>query len=343
VLADIGRRVRAVANGRATFLVAENEKQHTRLVRPEAEGGYGLDALWNDDLHHTALVALTGRREAYYTDYDGTPQELISAMKHGYLFQGQWYAWQKQRRGTPTSGLKPWAFVSFLENHDQVANSARGARVHQLTSPSRWRALTAFVLLGPATPMLFQGQEFAGSRPFLYFADHSHELAQQVREGRRQFLSQFPSLAQTDMLSRVPAPDDPATFERCKLDHGERGRHPEAVALHRDLLHLRRDDPVFQAQAEGGIDGAVLPGGAFVLRWTGGAHGDRLLVVNLGRDVSLESAPEPLLAPPLGHRWVNVWTSEDPRYGGGGGPALRDGDWRVPAESAAVLRPEPRS
>ena len=81
-------------------------------------------------------MALTGRSEAYYTDYGGTPQELISAMKHGYLFQGQWYAWQKQRRGTPALGLPPWAFVSFLENHDQVANSAPGARVHQLTGPA---------------------------------------------------------------------------------------------------------------------------------------------------------------------------------------------------------------
>jgi maltooligosyltrehalose trehalohydrolase len=339
ILSEIGSRVRESARGRATFVVAENEPQHTRLVRAAGEGGYGLDALWNDDLHHTALVALTGRREAYYTDYDGSPQEMISAMKHGYLFQGQWYAWQRKRRGTPTLGLRPWAFVSFLENHDQVANSGAGVRVNGLASPGRWRALTAWVLLGPATPMLFQGQEFSSSRPFLYFADHGPELASRVREGRAKFLSQFPSLAQPEILARLAAPEDPATFERCKLDHGERARRPTQVALHRDLLHLRRADPVFAGQGEGGLDGAVLSEAAFALRWSGGAQGDRLLVVNLGRDLPLESAPEPLLAPPEGGRWALAWSSEDPHYGGQGTPPIADGDWRMPGESAVVLRP----
>jgi maltooligosyltrehalose trehalohydrolase len=191
--------------------------------------------------------------------------------------------------------------------------------------------------------MLFQGQEFASSRPFVYFADHAGDLARQVREGRREFLAQFPSIARPEVLSRVPAPDDPAVFEACRLDQGERDRHPEAVALHRDLLRLRREDPVLRAQGEGGFDGAVLSDRAFALRWAGGPHGDRLLVVNLGHDVSLESAPEPTIAPPDGRRWESVWSSEDPRYGGRGAPAIGDGHWRMPAESAVLLRVEARS
>jgi maltooligosyltrehalose trehalohydrolase len=343
VLAEIGRRVREAARGRATFIVAENEPQQTRLVRPLEEDGYGLDALWNDDLHHTILVALTGRTEAYYTDYGGTAQELVSAMKHGYLFQGQWYAWQKQRRGTPTFGLKPWAFVSFIENHDQIANTDTGSRVHQRTSPGRWRALSAVVLLGPETPMLFQGEEFASSRPFLYFADHHEELARMVREGRQKFLEQFPSIAQPDVLARLPAPDDPATFERCKLDHGERSRHREAWALHRDLLRLRRDDPVFRGQGAGGFDGAVLSPQACVLRWFGGAEGDRLLVLNLGQDLELARAPEPLLAPPPDRAWQTTWYSEHPDYGGHGiTPVTVDGAWRLPAECAVAFAPAER-
>ena len=142
ILAAIGREVRAAAGARATIIVAENEPQHTQLVRPTACGGYGLDALWNDDLHHTALVALTGKREGYYTDYLGSPQELVSAVKYGYLYQGQHYKWQRQRRGTPALDLPPKTFVAFLENHDQVANSARGERVHRLTSPGNHRALS---------------------------------------------------------------------------------------------------------------------------------------------------------------------------------------------------------
>jgi maltooligosyltrehalose trehalohydrolase len=194
ILAAIERSARAVARGRRIILVAENEAQHTHLARPASEGGYGLDGLWNDDFHHTVRVALTGKREAYYSDYFGTPAELAAAAKYGYLFQGQHYMWQKQPRGTSARGLLPHVFVNYLENHDQVANSATGARLHQLSSPGRHRAMTAFLLLGPWTPMLFQGQEFNASTPFLFFADHDPELAEAVKRGRAEFMSQFPSL-----------------------------------------------------------------------------------------------------------------------------------------------------
>lgn len=247
ILSAITRTVRAAAKTCATFIVAENEPQQTRLVRPREQGGFGVDALWNDDFHHSATVALTGRNEGYYTDYLGRPQELISAMKWGYLYQGQRYQWQKQRRGTPALDLPPARFISFIQNHDQVANSGRGQRVHQLTSPGRYRAMTALLLLGPATPMLFQGQEFAASTPFLYFADHEGALAGSVQKGRAQFLAQFPSLATPETQARLPDPCDVETFRRSQLDLTERQRHVEAYALHRDLLRLRRIDPVFGA------------------------------------------------------------------------------------------------
>src|SRR5688572_22146437 len=160
LVAAVGARARAAARGRDIILVAENEPQHVRIVRPIANGGYGLDALWNDDFHHSAAVAVTGRNEAYYSDHHGTPQEMISAAKYGYLFQGQRYAWQKQSRGTSGLGVRPAAFVNFLENHDQLANSGDGSRTHVRTTPGRYRAMTALLLLMPGTPMLFQGQEF---------------------------------------------------------------------------------------------------------------------------------------------------------------------------------------
>ncbi|HEX6059660.1 MAG TPA: malto-oligosyltrehalose trehalohydrolase, partial [Gemmatimonadaceae bacterium] len=273
ILAEIGRRAREAAPGRAVFVVAENEPQRSRLVRPLEDGGHGLDAVWNDDFHHSALVALTGRREAYYSDYLGTPQELVSAAKHGFLYAGQWYAWQKKRRGTATAGLDRPRFVVYTQNHDQVANSVRGSRVHELTSPGRHRAMTALLLLLPNTPMLFMGQEFASSSPFLYFADHRGELAESVREGRAEFLRQFPSIARAEAHGVLADPCDPATFERCKLDHAERERHAGAWALHRDLLRLRRSDPVLARPRW--VDGAVLSHRAFVLRFggDGGAGG----------------------------------------------------------------------
>ncbi|MDQ4080476.1 MAG: malto-oligosyltrehalose trehalohydrolase [Gemmatimonadota bacterium] len=338
IIVEVCERARAAAGTRSTLIVGENEPQDVRLLRPPREGGYGLDAVWNDDWHHTAAVAVTGRHEAYYTDYRGTPQEFVSAAKYGFLYQGQHYSWQKQRRGTPTRGIDAARFVHFLQNHDQVANSASGARGHELAPPGRWRALTALLLLGPQTPMLFQGQEFGTSSPFLYFADHIPELAQKVREGRTKFLLQFPSIAQSEVRNRLADPSDPDTFERSKLDHEERERRLEMLALHRDLLRLRRDDPVLAAQATQGVDGAVLSTSAFALRFFAESDQDRLLLVNVGAALDFDPAPEPLLAPPVAMRWELRWSSEDPRYGGEGMPPIEDeNNWHLPGESAVLL------
>src|ERR1700730_348991 len=171
ILGAIARAARSAADERSIILVAENERQEEKLIRARREGGDDLDGVWNDDLHHSAFVALTGRREAYYTDYLGAPQEFISAAKYGYLFQGQPYSWQQAPRGTFALGSPPEAFVAFLENHDQVANTIAGERVRFETSPGRYRAMTALLLLGPWTPLFFQGQEFGASSPFVYFSD----------------------------------------------------------------------------------------------------------------------------------------------------------------------------
>lgn len=343
ILTAISRRVREAAGARRAILVGENEPQNVDLVAPCDENGCGLDGLWNDDFHHSAMVALTGRNEAYYTDYLGTPQEFVSEIKYGFLYQGQWYKWQGKRRGSPTFGVPASAFITFLQNHDQVANSFRGVRIHELTSPGRYKALTALMLLGPGTPMLFQGQEFAASSPFLYFADHDDELAGLVFTGRAEFLKQFRSLNCPEIDFTRADPANPETFVRSKLDFADRERHADVYTLHRELLRLRREDPVFAAQRADRIDGAVLAAEAFVLRWFGGKEVDRLLVVNLGRDLHLYPAPEPLLAPPRGMRWDVLWSTEDPGYGGCGTPPLDTPEegWRIPGHAAVALRSAP--
>jgi maltooligosyltrehalose trehalohydrolase len=339
VIAAIRERVRQVAGRRSTILLAENEPQHARLARPAEEGGYGIDGLWNDDFHHTARVALTGQRQAYYTDYLGTPQELISTAKWGYLYQGQRYEWQNKRRGTPAFGLKPATFVNYLENHDQISNSGYGLRVHQLSSPGAYRAMTALLLLMPGTPMLFQGQEFAASTPFTFFADHKPDLAPLVRKGRLEFLAQFPSLSSPESRARIPDPCDIKTFEACKLDFSERDDHNEVYQLHRDLLKLRRTDAGFRDQARVRVDGAVLGPKTFLLRFFS-EQGDRLLLVNFDRDLDFNPAPEPLLAPPEKMAWTVLWSSEDPGYGGHGRPPFdSEGRWLIPSQSAIVLTP----
>ncbi|HEX2151051.1 MAG TPA: malto-oligosyltrehalose trehalohydrolase, partial [Stellaceae bacterium] len=348
IMEAIVRRVQQAAGGRTIFIVGENEPQHALLVRPPERGGYGLDALWNDDLHHSAIVALTGRHEAYYSDYRGAPGEFVAAAKYGFLYQGQHYLWQGKRRGKPAFDLPAETRIVYLQNHDQVANSAAGLRVHALTSPGRWRAMTAYLLLMPGIPMLFQGQEFAASTPFLYFADHRPDLVESVRQGRGEFLTQFPSIADPEMRRRLAHPADQETFRRCILDFGERERHAPSYALHRDLLALRRDDPVL-GRRPARVDGAVIGERAWVLRFFAedsaeGAAGnaDRLLVVNLGLDLTLAPMPEPLLAPLEDHAWQILWSSEQPTYGGSGTPPLyRDGVLHIAGESALVLQPGP--
>jgi len=340
ILRAMAREARKHAAPREVIFIAENEPQQVKLVKPAEQGGYGLDGLWNDDFHHTAMVALTGRNEAYYTDYLGTPQEFISCMKYGYLYQGQRYKWQKKRRGTPGLDMNPPAMVTFIQNHDQIANSAYGKRCHLLTAPGQLRAITALMLLAPGTPMLFQGQEFGASSPFLFFADHSAELNKQILQGRAEFLSQFRSLATPEMQERFTNPGDPATFERCKLDQFERETHREIYDLHRDLLKLRRHEPAFRAQKRRGLDGAVLSSEAFLLRFFGEDGDDRLLMVNLGIDLHLDPAPEPLLAPPEGAEWTILWSSENPKYGGIGTPPLDSKkNWQIPGRAAVLLKP----
>jgi maltooligosyltrehalose trehalohydrolase len=340
IVAAVTRTARAAAPHRGILVVAENEPQDAQLARPVDRGGYGLDALWNDDFHHSAVVALLGRDEAYYSDYRGEPQEFVSSVKWGFLYQGQWYSWQNARRGRGAFDLRPAQFVRFTQNHDQVANSGRGERLHQLAAPGRWRAMTALLLLAPGTPMLFMGQEFSASSPFPYFADHDGDLGGLVRRGRLEFLAQFPSLALPEMQAQVPDPSSPDTFRAAKLDLSEREAHTAAYNLHRDLIALRRSEAALRAQRPRGVDGAVLGESAFVLRFFADGDDDRLLIVNLGRTLHLNPAPEPLLAPLSWSGWKLRWSSEDPRYGGSGTAPVDGPDGlRIPGHAAVALHP----
>jgi maltooligosyltrehalose trehalohydrolase len=350
VVAEMVAAARRAAGDRRLWIVAENEPQDSRQARAVERGGFGGDAVWNDDFHHAARVLATGRREAYYSNYFATPQEFVSAAKYGYLYQGQYYGWQGKPRGSSALDLDPGAFVAFIENHDQVSNSARGLRLHQITGAGRWRMLTAMLLLFPSTPMLLQGAEFASSRPFLYFADLAEELRDTIRTGRFEFLSQFPGTAAVQERGLLADPCARDTFERCRLDLGERETHTWAVALHRDLIALRRGDPTFRVRRARPVDGAVLDPSSFVLRYFGvSSHTgelasdpwqDRLLLVNWGAGMSVGSRPEPLLAPPTGGTWRVLWSSEDPAYGGGGhGKVDPASETPLPGECAVVLEP----
>ena len=340
IVGAIGRAARRAAGERSIILVAENEKQEAKLLWPRECRGDDFDGVWNDDLHHSAYVAMTGRHEAYYSDYRGRPQEFVSGMKYGYLFQGQIYWWHQAERGMPTSGAHPAAFVWYLENHDQVSNSPHGNRMRFETSPGLYRAMTALLLLGPGTPLLFQGQEFGATAPFVFFSDIGDDnLKEAIRKGRFEFLQQFPSVREPSVVATLPVPARRETFERCKLDLGERETMRPFYDLHCDLMRLRRHDSRFQKQIPGGVDGAVLGEKTFLLRYFGEKHDDRLLLVNLGPEQPFIPGPEPLLAAPWNAEWELLWSSDDERYGGPGARMpLSDEGWSLPAEAAIALR-----
>ncbi len=261
--------------------------------------------------------------------------------------------------------------MHYLENHDQVANAPGSSRLLTRCSTANYRALMAVLLLGPQTPLLFQGQEYGLRQPFNFFADLEPELAPKVHAGRREYLMQFTTQSQPEAQALVPDPAADSTWKVSVLDRssGDRG----LAALVRDLLKLRREDPMFRCRGGGMLDGAVLGPQAFCLRWHPGLKGpesplghpglkgpesplghpglkgpesplghaadDRLLVVNLGGDLDLGSAAEPLLAPLLGKKWTPIWSSESTLYGGHGTPPVERPGWFLPAHSAVALRP----
>lgn len=302
ILAEITQEVRKKGGSKGTFVIAENEQQNIKLALPETADGYGMDAIWNEDFHHTAFVRLTGRCEAYYNDYLGKAQEFVSSIKYGFLYQGQWYRHQYKRRGSPCLNVPASSFVNFIENHDQVANSGGSLRLRHFCNPGAYRTMTTLLLLGPQIPLLFQGQEFGSTVPFNYFSDQEKELAQKVYAGRIEFLNQFKNFTNTDVKARMPLPDLETTFINSKLKWEEKDQFPFIYKLYKDLISLRKKDPVFSLLGKNKIDGATLNDEAFFFRYRGEKE-ERILIFNFGKDLFLDPCPEPLLAPPENSAW----------------------------------------
>jgi maltooligosyltrehalose trehalohydrolase len=220
---------------RPFLLVAESDLNDPRIVRPRHLGGYGLHAQWNDDFHHALHAVLTGERAGYYADF-GELADLEQALARAFVYDGRYSAHRRRRHGRPTTGLTGHHFVAYIQNHDQVGNRALGERIAGLVGPDLAKVAAAFVLLGPFLPLLFQGEEWAASAPFLFFADHGDpELVAAVRAGRRQ---EFAAFHRGDDL---PDPESEASFRRSCLDWAEIEREPHAsvLAWYRELLDLR--------------------------------------------------------------------------------------------------------
>jgi maltooligosyltrehalose trehalohydrolase len=242
LLEELAVEVEALAAsvGRALFLVAESDLNDPRVVRRREVGGYGMDAQWSDDFHHAIHAALTGERDGYYADF-GSLSDVATALRRAFVHAGGYSPYRDRRHGRYDATLSGHRFLGYAQNHDQVGNRAQGERSAALMSPGRLRLAAALVLTSPFVPMLFQGEEWAAGTPFQYFTDHADpSLGQAVSEGRR---SEFVAFGWEP--ADVPDPQDPATFERSRLDWSELGEKDHAAMLdwHRRLVALRRSVP----------------------------------------------------------------------------------------------------
>jgi malto-oligosyltrehalose trehalohydrolase len=243
LLVELGR---AVSDGpgrdRAVHLVLENGANEARYLRRGPGGARPLyRAQWNDDVHHALHVLLTGETGGYYGDYQPPLPHLGRCLTEGFAFQGERSHYRQSLRGEPSADLPPTAFVGFLQNHDQVGNRALGERVAELAAPDAVRAATAVLLLAPAPPLLFMGEEWAAPEPFLFFSDLGPDLGPLVAEGRRREFARFPEFARSAMRARIPDPQAEATFRRSTLDWRrlDAAGHRDWLAFHRALLALR--------------------------------------------------------------------------------------------------------
>lgn len=231
VLEELAERVALLGaqTRRDLLLIAESDRNDPRYVLRPSQGGFGLDAHWADELHHTLHTVLTGERDGYYSDF-GRIEQIAHALRSGYVFQGQYSPFRRRGHGRPPEGVRPEQLVVCIQNHDQIGNRALGDRISATLPPDKLKALAALVLLSPFTPMLFQGEEWGAKTPFLYFTDHDEELGRAVTEGRRHEFAAFKWQPET-----VPDPQERRTFVHSKL----RWEEPDDP-LHRDLLEWYR-------------------------------------------------------------------------------------------------------
>jgi len=240
----------AVNNGpgreRHIHLILENYDNEAKLLARDRNGKpRHYSAQWNDDIHHAMHILLTGESDGYYMDYADNPlAHLGRCLTEGFAYQGEISAWrQGKRRGSPSVGLPPAAFVNFLQNHDQIGNRAFGERLSVLVDKEPLRVMSAILLLAPQPPLLFMGQEWSCEQPFLYFCDFGDDLAPKVRDGRRQEFAGFAAFRDKRKLQKIPDPCAVETFEECRLDwsRSDEEKYRQWLALHRKLLLIRKN------------------------------------------------------------------------------------------------------
>jgi maltooligosyltrehalose trehalohydrolase len=244
ILTELAQTVRErFGEERFLHLVLENGDNIARYLRRDKTGAVRLyNAQWNDDIHHAMHVLLTGESDGYYSDYVQDPmRHLCRCLREGFAYQGEYSEYHASDRGEPSRDLPPSAFVSFLQNHDQIGNRAFGERIGQLAAPKALKAAVEILLLAPSPPLLFMGEEFAADTPFLFFCDFHGDLAAAVTQGRRNEFARFSKFSSSEARSSIPDPSSEQTFLKSKLDWNSllTDSHSKWLRLYRELLALR--------------------------------------------------------------------------------------------------------
>lgn len=310
ILAEMSQAI----HQRGGYTVAEDPRNEVKLITEYKDGGVGLDGVWADDFHHAARVAETHEQHSYFEDFSGSVDDLLTVLRDGWLYSGQTSKVMGVPRGTSAGLLPPQRFIHCISNHDQVGNRAMGERLNHLISPEAYRVLSALLCLSPYTPMLFMGQEWAASTPFLFFTEHNLELGKLITEGRRKEFANFPGFADPALRETIPDPQDVHTFERSKLQWGEipHDGHAKTLLLYRTCLKLRRENTAFRPIDRRGWRAEKMftdAGGIFL--------GDYLIAFDVNG-----GSRGPL---PVNRRWEVILSTEEKRFGGSGALAWNGG------------------
>ena len=293
---------------RQAYLIGESSANDARLLKAPQSGGYGLDAQWNDDFHHSLHVLLTGEHTGYYQDF-GQLQHLVKALQQGFVYSGQYSSYRQRRHGVSSRNISADKFVVFAQNHDQVGNRMKGDRLSQLVPFEALKLAAGIVLLSPFIPLLFMGEEYGEKAPFPYFVSHSEpDLIEAVRQGRREEFAAF------QWQGELPDPQNEATFSRARLDHDLRhdGQHRALLEFYQQLIRLRKETPALACLSKENMEvrGISEDNLLFLRRWK--EYNEVMVVFNLNDSQQAAALPVPAGV------WGKSLDSTEKRWGGGG-------------------------
>ena len=305
------------------FAIAEDSRNESRLILPAEENGVGFDAVWADDFHHAVRVSNTHENEGYLGDFNGSLAEIVETLRSGWFYRGQFSPNKGGKRGSECRHIPPRKFIHCISNHDQSGNHAMGDRLNHTIGREAYMAASALLCLTPYTPMLFMGQEWGASTPFIYFTHHNAELGKLVTEGRREEFKEFAAFRNKAARARIPDPQSEKSFTDSKLvwDELADGKKAFTLALYRACLALRFKEEAFRPPSRETWQVEALAMGVGALRLKGAAS-DWLVLFDLEGGHAGSLADEWICKPRGGGNWATVLSTNEKRFGATGACAF---------------------